>query len=457
MRATFTIILFVGTLLLLACGEQPNAVVVATEPPPQPNVVIIATEPPLPQPQPQPTAANEAISEEAVSQEAVTQEAVVGGNGRSLTIWADELRTPALETAAAAFAAANDGLTVVVEQRPLSDIRLDMLAATAAAAAPDIIVGSHTWVGELVGNGVLAPVNLGEQAAQFVPVSLEAFTNNGALYGMPNSTDNVAFFINQDLVPDCPTSWSEVLDFSRARAAGNTEDIATNLYGFVRMEGSAYHFFPIQSAFGGTIFGGDNGRYDVTDIGLDGAGSVAAADYYDTFLAEGLQPGSMDMDTMRVWFETGKAAMIIIGPWALGNLRDADVNYKICDIPSETAPGRVLVEAQGFMITTFSDDPELAQLFLTDFVATPETMQAIADVDFRLSAYLPVRSSAGPDLLAIGEVGAKGTPIPGIPEMAYVWEPWETAVTLLSRQQATPEEAFVNAATQIRAAILNNN
>ena len=442
MRVPFIIALFVGTLFLFACAEP--------EPPDQelPEVVILATVPPLPSPPA--TVASEEVSSERVSSE----EVVVGGNGRFLTIWADEMRTPALQSAAAAFSATVDGVTVAVETYPLSDIRFNLLAAT---GTPDIIVGPHTWVGELVENGLLAPIELGVQASQFVPVSLAAFTNHGTLYGMPNSTDNVAFFINQDLVPECPATWSEVMELSRTRAAENSGDMAANQYGFIRMEGNAYHFFPMQQAFGGYIFGTDGGHYDVMDVGLDRAGTLAAADYYASFLAEGLQPGGVNMDMMRVWFETGQAAMTIIGPWALDSFRDADVNYKICDMPSETAPGQVLVEAQGFMITSFSADPALAQLFLTDFVASPETMKAIADVDFRLSAYLPVRKSADPDLLAIGNVGANGTPIPGIPEMAAVWEPWETAVTLLSRQQATPEEAFSNAAAQIRAAIAGNN
>jgi len=439
-KYALTIILFiVAPLLVTACGEQAQEL---------PEVVIMATIPPLPQP----TATVEVVSEAVNSEEVISEDVVVGENGRSLIIWADDLRAPGLEMAAAAFETAVGDVTVVVEPHLLSDIRLNLLNGQ---GRPDIIVGSHTWVGELVANGLLTPLDLGVQHSQFVPVSLAAFTYNNTLYGMPNSTDNVAFFINQDLVPNCPATWTEVLTLSRTRSAQNSGDSATNQYGFVRMEGNAYHFFPIQSAFGGTIFGTDNGRYDVTTVGFDSAGSIAAATFYETFLVEGLQPPSMTVDTIRVWFETGRASMTIIGPWALNNFKTADVNYKICDIPSESAPGQALVEAQGFMIPSSTANPELAQRFLTDFVAIPETMQAIADVELRLSAYLPTRNGADPDWVAIGNVGAKGTPIPGIPEMATVWEPWETAVTLLARQQATPFDAFTNAAFQIRAAIEN--
>lgn len=428
-RIHIIILLLIALFLGTACAQQAQQEL--------PEVIIVATVPPLPQP-----ATTVEVSSEEVSSEEVFGE----GNGHILTIWADEIRAPALEMAASAFMTSVNDVTVVVEQYPLSLIQQNTLAA---ATRPDIIVGSHTWVGELAEKNLLLPVDLGSQSSQFIPVSLDAFTHNGILYGLPTSTENAAFFINQDLVSNCPATWRDVKTFSQTRVveSGDTQ------FGFVRSEGDAYHFYPVQSAFGGYLFGKSSTQFDVTDVGLDSAGSFAAANFYNDLLDEGLQPAAMTMDTMRVWFETGQSSMTIAGSWALDSFRAADLNYKICDIPSETAPGQVLVESQGFMITSFSDDPQLAQTFLTEWVAAPGIMQAIADLDFRLSAYLPVRNAADPDVLAIGNVGANGLPIPGIPEMTAVWEPWETAVTLLSRQQAQPEEAFTNAANQIRAAI----
>lgn len=464
----FLVLLFIGILLLGACRENDDVSdadsVQQTEQaaPEQPALAPASPE--------QPTPVAGVIVEEdqliEVPLDAATEEpnaengeeAVVEENGRILTVWVDEMRLPALESAAAAFAQAVDDVTVIVEPYTLSDIRNNMLMEPAPDTLPDIIVGTHTWLGELVVNELLTPIELGDKVTQFVPLSLDAFTINNQLYGMPNNTDNVAFFINQDLVPECPTTWSEVLAISRVQAAGNDDESATNRYGFVRMEGNAYHFFPMQSAFGGYIFGlDDNNNYNIEDIGINSTGSLAAADYYTNFLVEGLQPISMNLDVMLFSFESGQSAMTIIGSWALPIFRNAEINYKICDIPSETERGQALVEVEGFMVTAFTDDPLLAERFLTDFVATPETMQAIAENDFRLSAFLPTRSSADPDLITIGDVGANGIPIPGIPEMASVWEPWESAVTFLARQQETPQTAFNNAAEQIRTSIENDS
>jgi arabinogalactan oligomer / maltooligosaccharide transport system substrate-binding protein len=63
------------------------------------------------------------------------------------------------------------------------------------------------------------------------------------------------------------------------------------------------------------------------------------------------------------------------------------VPFEICDIPDETSEGKPFLGAQGFMVSAFSADPLLAQIFLTEFVATPEVMQALYDTGLRPPAY----------------------------------------------------------------------
>jgi maltose-binding protein MalE len=57
---------------------------------------------------------------------------------------------------------------------------------------------------------------------------------------------------------------------------------------------------------------------------------------------------------------------------------------------------------------------------------------------------------------AFGEAGREGLPMPAIPEMSAVWSAWGDAVTLIMQEQVTGEEAFTNAAEQIRNTIAGN-
>ncbi|MEL7236096.1 MAG: maltose ABC transporter substrate-binding protein, partial [Chloroflexota bacterium] len=58
------------------------------------------------------------------------------------------------------------------------------------------------------------------------------------------------------------------------------------------------------------------------------------------------------------------------------------------------------------------------------------------------------------DLLAFGEAGANGQPIPSIPQMGSVWTPWGNAIELVVQGQAEAATAFEDAAAQIAEAVM---
>jgi len=367
-----------------------------------------------------------------------------------IRIWADNLRMPALREVETAFEE-EYGVELLLEQVAFGDIRRLMATAAPAGEGPDIIVGAHDWLGELYAGGLISAVDLGERASEFAPAAIQAFTYAGDLYGMPVNTENVALFINTDLVPECPTTWTEVHDISAELHAADP-----NQYGFVRMAGDPYHFYPIQTAFGGYVFARDEqGNYDPTQVGVGDPGSIAAAQWYEAMVTEGLQPPDMDWDTMHQWFESGQAAMLVTGPWVTDRIIESGVPFQICDIPGETEEtGRPFLGAHGFMISAFAKDPLLAQIFLTEFVATPEVMMAMYEGNPRPPAFLETLEAVEDEYItAFGHAGAGADPMPAIPEMGAVWDAWGNAVTIISQGADTAENAFTNAQQQIIAAI----
>jgi maltose/maltodextrin transport system substrate-binding protein/arabinogalactan oligomer/maltooligosaccharide transport system substrate-binding protein len=392
------------------------------------------------------TAVEEPAAEEAAPAE---EETVVEPKVSSLTIWADETRAPIIEEIGKDFTA-KYGVDIIVQEMGSGDIRDQLKVAGPAGEGPDIIVGAHDWLGELVTNGLLAEIDLGDKAGDFFGPAVDAFTYDGKLYGMPYATENLAFFRNVDLVPEAPTTWDEVAQISAdLQAAGSVK------YGYALQENDPYHFFPLMSSFGGYVFGRDaNGSYDPSNVGIDSEGSIAAATWVDNMVKEGQMAAGIDYSTMHSMFENGQVAMIISGPWALTEIRDSGVHYAISNIPSGTTAGTPFLGVQGFMISSFSKDPLLAQTFLLEYIATEETMQAMYDANPRPSAYLPVREATeDADMIAFGEAGSNAVPMPAIPAMSAVWTAWGNAEALVFQQQQTPAEAFKNAAEQIRSAI----
>lgn len=401
---------------------------------------------------PEPTEVMEeptAVPEPTEAMEEPTEEPAVA----SLTIWADETRAPVIEELGQQFTD-EFGVEIVVQQVGFGDIRDNFSVAGPAGEGPDIIIGAHDWLGELVASGLLAPIDLGELESDFSPAAIEGFTYEGTLYGLPYATENVALIYNPDLVPEPPTTWDEVKTISQQLVS---DGVAT--YGYILQPNDAYHFFPIQTAFGGYVFGLGPDGYDASDVGIDSEGTLAAAEWLDGMVKDGLLSPDVDWDTMHALFEQGEAAMLITGPWAIGRFQEAGVNYAITNLPSETQESQPFLGVQGFMISAFSEDPLLAQIFLTEFVATEDAMRMIYEAGDRPSAHLGVLAGLDdPDLLAFGQAGANGLPMPAIPAMSAVWGSWGDAITLVFQQQydadfTTATDFFTSAAEQIRTTI----
>lgn len=358
----------------------------------------------------------------------------------ALVIWADETRAPILEALGAEFEA-EYGVAVDVREYGFGDIRDNFKTAAPAGEGPDIIIGAHDWLGELVVNSLLLPLDLGDVADEFLPAALAAFVYEGALYGMPYATENVAFVRNPELVPDVPETWDEV----RALSEELTGD---GSFGYIIQDADPYHFFPIQTAFGGYVFGMTEDGYDAADLGIDSEGALAAATWLEEMVADGLLPTGVDYDVMHSLFENGQAAMIVTGPWAIPRIQESGIPFEVSGIPSE---GRPFLGVQGFMVSAFSDKQLLAETFLLDFVATSEAMQAIYDADPRPSAFLAVREAIE-DPIAVGfiDAGADGLAMPAIPQMSAVWSSWGDALSLIRNSELSGEEAFAFAAEQIR-------
>ena len=431
------ILLIVALLTLAACGSQPAA--------PAPTAAPTAAPTEAPAAAPAPTEAPAAEPTEAPAPEAPA------ADGPTLTIWANEVTAPVLEGLTQTFED-QYGVTLVVVQKGFGDLRNDFKVAAATGEGPDILLGAHDWLGELTASGLLAEVSLGDKADQFAPKAVEAFTyTDGKLYGMPYSVENVALYYNTELVPTPPATFDEV------KALSQELKDAGNKYGYLIQTTDPYHFYPVQTALGGYVFGKtDTGAWNPEDVGINSEGSVAAFTWLDGMYADGLldRGSNIDGGLLLSAFQNGDAAMVISGPWALSGFREAGIPYAITSIPTGTEPGRPFLGVQGWMVNAFSKNQLLAQTFLQEFMATEGTMGGFYENDPRPSAFIPTAQSIeDPDLQAFIQAGADADPLPNIPEMNSVWQAWGNAMTLISNGTQAPQEALDNAQAQIEAAI----
>jgi len=370
----------------------------------------------------------------------------------TLTIWADELRAKVLEKIGKDFEA-KYSVPVRVQQLGFGDIRDQLKVAGPAGEGPDILIGAHDWLGTLVTNGLLSEIDLGDKAQNIDPVALKGFSYEGKLYGLPYAVEAVALYYNKDLVPNPPATWDEL-----KTVAKKLQDDGKVDQGYVLQQGDPYHAYPIISGFGGYIFGRDkDGNYNPQDLGLDSPGSLKGAEEIDSMVKSGLLRADVTYDTMLNLFKTGKSAMMITGPWALPDVRKSGINYGVAKIPKMANTPRPFVGVQGFMVNKFSKNELLAKTFLTEYIATDETMMSLFEADPRGPAWTPIVSKIkDPDLVVFGQSAADGDPMPAIPQMNSVWDAWGKAVTLIFQQKGDADQIFKDAAKAIRDQIASS-
>lgn len=429
-------LLVVASMLLAACGggATPTTAPAATEAP----AAAAPTEAPAAE------APTEAPAAEAPTTAPATTGAACPAGAPVLRIWADDTRTPIL-LGIRDQVMTETGVCLDVQELGFDQMRSQINLAGPAGEGPDIFVGAHDWLGELTANGVVAEMDLGAKAADFDPVSLTAFSWDGKLYGMPYAVEAVGFFCNADIVPTPPTTYDEVKAMSEASKGDLTQF-------FALQTADPYHNEPVNTAFGGYIFGLTDTGYEACDVGLDSEGAVAYLQWLKDMVDAGLLDPNVDGATAETLFVDGRAGCMITGPWNVDKFRDAGINFSMSAFPAATQPGSPFVGVQGFMINAFSPNRVLAQSFLLDYIATTELQTALYEAGNRPPAYMPARGAMDETGQAFADVIGLGHPMPGIPAMGAVWSSWGDAIKTVMLGSATPEAAAATAAQQVRDA-----
>jgi arabinogalactan oligomer / maltooligosaccharide transport system substrate-binding protein len=352
--------------------------------------------------------------------------------GGTLVIWADDQRTAALKPFAEKFGKDN-GLTVQV-QAISKDLQTNFVTASQSGKGPDIVVGAHDWIGNMVQNGAIDPVQLTDaQKAGFADIALKAVTFNGQVYGVPYAIENLALIRNTDLAPTAPSTMDDLVTAGQAlKTAGKVTNIMSLQ---VSQTGDAYHIYPLFTSAGGYLFGTKaNGDYDPTDLGVGKPQSVAAFQKIAALgeKGSGALTRSVTADNAIPTFASGKAAFLVSGPWAIPDIKKAGVHYDITPVPAFAAgkAAQPFVGVQAFYVASKGKNKALAQEFVTNYLTKPDLQVALYQANPRppaLTTALDQVKATDPDLQKFMDAGKGGAVLPAIPQMAAIWDPFGKA------------------------------
>ena len=362
----------------------------------------------------------------------------------TLTVWThfqDAAEVSWLKAQAAAYTKSS-GNAVNIVSVPLNDIPDKLIQSAPKGQGPDLVVTlPQDRLGQLAATGVIEPMDkYVTSKVDLDKTALSAMTYNGKLFGLPMFAEAVAVIYNKKLLPNFPTTWDGFIKAAQANT-GNGR------FGFLMDLTNAYANYGVISAYGGYIFKNNGGTLNVKDVGIANAGADKAASLLnDLRYKYNLVPEGVSADVAKSAFTDGKLAMTITGPWDMGDIKKAGIDYGIANLP--TPPGASskwspFVGVHGVIMNAYSKNKVAASLFakaLVSSAAQSAFNKAGGRIPVSLSARVALK--ADPVVVGFGRAISAGTPMPNVPAMGSVWGPWSNAVAQ-SVQKPSPDYSSI--------------
>ncbi|CAN5623812.1 extracellular solute-binding protein [soil metagenome] len=350
-----------------------------------------------------------------------------------------------------AWQAAYPDVSIEVLAVPFDQLKNKYQTESITGGGPDLLIGPADWAGEFATAEIIQPIGDFIDPAlleTYLQSTLDALTVEGQLYGLPESFESVALYYNTTLVPVAPTTTAEMDEMAAAVTAENPD-----VYGVAHRTGF-YHSAGYLQGFGAELFDENNMS------ALDSPETVA----FLTWLEEtNNKPGYFmqnDDAGINSLFQTGKAGMVIQGPWALADFQASlgAENVAVAPIPLISEAGDAFAApflgVKSIMIN-YNADAEQAQLAATfaQWFTGPEAAGMLVENAGHLPANVGVDVGDNPIAAAFITQAETAIPTPTIPEMGQVWAPADDMIAKVISGDATPEEAAAETAATINSAI----
>ena len=358
----------------------------------------------------------------------------------SLTVWADDTRYSQIQELAKDFTAATK-VDVQVVQKSQTDMAQEFISQVPTGNGPDIMVTAHDGLGQLVKNGVISPVDLGDAKSKFSEAAIQGVTYEGKTYGVPYAVESVALVRNNKLTSDSPKTFDEMI--ASGKKAGSEYPFVVQM----GTDGDPYHFYAFESSFGNEVFKQSADGSYTSDLTLGGEGASEFTQWLkEQGAAKTLNP-NITSDIAKDAFLKGNAAYMLTGPWNVTAAKEAGLDVSVLPIPSAGGKeAKPFVGVQVFYQSSKTQNQVLVNKFF-QYLETKEAQSKLQQLGGRVPAMTEVADSlTDENLKQFASIAGSGLPMPAIPEMKAVWVYWgKTEVSIVNgADPASSWETMVN-------------
>ncbi|HEX6090847.1 MAG TPA: sugar ABC transporter substrate-binding protein [Gemmatimonadales bacterium] len=331
------------------------------------------------------------------------------------------------------FERENPGIRVRVQQIPWSAAHEKLLTAYVGEVTPDVAQLGNTWVPEFSALGALAPLD--SLVAASTIDSSQYFSGiwrtnivGDTLFGIPWYVDTRLIFYRTDILARAgyaspPSSWAEwrtAMERIKAGAAPGQYPL----------------FLPTNEWPQPVILGLQAGSALLADGGRRGAfGEPAfrrAFDFYTGLFVDSLAPPITNNQISNIYqeFAAGNFAMIITGPWYIGEFRRRlpeaiQGRWATAPMPGPDGAESGVSMAGGSSLVVFrgTEHPEAAWR-LVEYLSRPEQQREFwrltGDLPARLETWEDPALKGDPITYAFWEQLQRVVPLPAVPEIELI-------------------------------------
>ncbi len=305
-------------------------------------------------------------------------------------------------------------------------------AAQSGKGAPDVVRTDVGLIPEYASLHYIAPLD-GTAALQdtqdFVAGPLDTTKYEGKTYGVPSVTDTLGLLYNKEIfakagIAEPPATWDELI----ADSATIKQKVPGVAGTYVNPD--SYFLFPLLFGEGADLADPASKKITINSPAAVKAVTEAKKIYDTSSLKVDFASA---YDNMQTSFKTGKVAMLVQGPWSVGDdltgsaFKGKESNLGYAPVPAGSS-GKALAPTGGHDLAVYQGSRNLDAAYLfTQFMTSSSSQQQIAlkngTLPTRTSAYTaevlknqtiagfkPIMATARPRV-ALPQVGSLFTPL----------------------------------------------
>lgn len=347
----------------------------------------------------------------------------------------------ALKALIASYETSHPGIEVMALPVPYDKLKDKYLRSASGNGGPDLLIGDADWSGKFSPSGLVLRTDelfTPAELDRFYPSALASLRQDGKLYAIPESRETLALYYNKKLLPQPPRTLGEMFK----DAAQVTAQHGPDTYGLV-YNATFYSLMGYFFGSGGKLFD------DAGHVAVNSDSGVKTFELLSRIAGAKGMLASPEYSKADSLYKEGKAAMIVNGPWALGDYRDRlkdDLGVATLPTLDDGRPAASWVGVKCMMFNSNSDanHRQMAKDFAL-YLTTPASQRTLSEIAGHVPSVKGVPLQPGSPLAVFQAQAEVGTPVSIKPEVSMVWDPMDKAVREVLQGNATPAKAVEHA------------